>query len=96
MNISVEEFKAINTPLNNFRIIDVRSELEFHTYNIGGLNIPLGKLPAALDDLDLEPDQGIVVICQHGIRSETARQILVAHGFTQVKNLKGGLTALRK
>lgn len=96
MNISVQDFNNLSTKSNNFQIIDVRSELEFHTYNIGGENIPLGKLPTVLDDLGYNADQEIVVVCQHGIRSETARVLLKNHGFTNVKNLKGGLVALRK
>lgn len=96
MNISIQDFKEIYTKSSNFQIIDVRSELEYHTYNIGGKNIPLGKLPTLLEDLDYDTDQEIIVICQHGIRSETARLLLKTHGFTNVKNLKGGLTALRK
>jgi rhodanese-related sulfurtransferase len=96
MNISIQDFKESFTKPHQFQIIDVRSELEYHTYNIGGKNIPLGTLPALVEDLDLETDQEIIVVCQHGIRSETARIILENHGFTKVKNLKGGLTAYNK
>ena len=96
MNISINEFRLQSNKTTTFQIIDVRSELEFHTYNIGGINIPLGKLPSQLEDLPFGIDQEIIVICQHGIRSETARVLLKNNGFKNVKNLKGGLAALRK
>lgn len=78
------------------KILDVREELEFHTFNIGGKNIPLGKLPTVLEDLDWDTDDEIVVICQRGIRSETACRILAMAGFTNIKNLVGGLLEYRK
>lgn len=38
----------------------------------------------------------LVVVCQRGLRSETARHILVGNGYFNVKNLPGGLLAWRK
>lgn len=95
-DISAEELKeklSKGTPLH---LIDVREQLEYHTFNIGGQNIPLGALPASLEDLDYETDGEIVVICQRGIRSETARRLLVSAGYKNVKNLTGGLLAYRR
>ena len=96
MNISVVELKDRYTQSENLHIIDVRNELEFHTYNIGGENIPLGKLIRLIDELDYNKDEEIIVVCQHGIRSETARCLLRDHGYLHVKNLTGGLLAWRK
>ena len=78
------------------QLIDVREQLEFHTFNIGGENIPLGKLLAEVDEIEYDTDQEIVVVCQRGLRSETARRVLEGKGFTNVKNLSGGLLAWRK
>jgi rhodanese-related sulfurtransferase len=77
-------------------LLDVRDELEFHTYNIGGLNIPLGKLPAQTDDLDWNKSDEIIVICKIGLRSKTGKHILEQNGYHNVKNLEGGLIALQK
>jgi len=77
-------------------ILDVRDELEYHTYNIGGQNIPLGKLPSVLDDLDWDKDDEIIVICKMGLRSKTGKHILEQNGYQNVKNLEGGLTALQR
>jgi len=74
-------------------LLDVRERIEFHTFNIGGTNIPLAKLSQAPDGLQFEKHARIVVVCQHGIRSETARRLLVSAGFKNVQNLKGGILA---
>ena len=96
MNISVNELKRRLDLQESVQIIDVREQLEYHTFNIGGENIPLGKLLAEVDELDYATDQELVVVCQRGLRSETARRVLSDKGFTNVKNLSGGLLAWRK
>jgi len=96
MNISSVDLKQQLSGKSSVNIIDVREELEYHTFNIGGENIPLGKLPAMIDELNYEKMDEIVVLCQHGLRSETARKLLAAAGFTNVWNLKGGLQAYIK
>lgn len=94
--ISAAEFIERNIVPVPFQIIDVREELEYQTFNLGGDNIPLGRLLTEVDDLAYDKDLEIIVICQHGLRSETARRILTNLGFNQVRNLAGGLVAIRK
>lgn len=77
-------------------LLDVREPVEFSTYNIGGTNIPLGKLNAAANNLGYTKTEEIIVICKMGLRSETGQQILRQHGFENVRNLEGGLLALHK
>jgi rhodanese-related sulfurtransferase len=77
-------------------LLDVREELEFHTFNIGGKNIPLGHLIRVIDDLDIDPEEDIVVICQKGIRSLTACSVLETAGFKNVLNLHDGLLGWQK
>ncbi|MEN0053494.1 MAG: rhodanese-like domain-containing protein [Mucilaginibacter sp.] len=77
-------------------IIDVREPMEFHTYNIGGNNIPLSKLIQDIDDLDYNKTDEIIVICKVGLRSKTAQTILQQNGYQNVKNLTGGLIAIQK
>ncbi|RYY24954.1 MAG: rhodanese-like domain-containing protein [Sphingobacteriaceae bacterium] len=77
-------------------LIDVREPIEFATYNIGGKNIPLGKLDSGLNNLNHLKNKEIIVICKVGLRSETGTQLLQQHGFTNVRNLCGGLLALHK
>ncbi len=96
MDIFATELQDLCRDAKPVHIIDVRQELEFHTYNIGGDNIPLGKLSYVIDDLEYDKEDEIIVICQHGIRSKTAKDLLLASGYKNVKNLLGGLTAWRK
>jgi len=77
-------------------LLDVREEIEFLTYNIGGRNMPLSKLSDSLDQLPYNKTDEIVVICKIGIRSETACKLLQENGYQNVRNLTGGLIALQK
>lgn len=95
-NITVKELRERLAQQEAVQILDVREELEFHTFNIGGENIPLGKLPTVLEDLEWNTSEEIIVICQRGIRSETACRILAMAGFSNVRNLLGGLLEWRK
>lgn len=86
------KFKAGQSPV----LLDVREELEFHTFNIGGQNIPLGHLIQRIDDLEIDLEEEIVVICQRGIRSLTACSVLEAAGYENVLNLNDGLLGWQK
>lgn len=77
-------------------LLDVRESIEYHTYNIGGLNIPLPKLSDSLNKLTYNKTDEIIVICRAGIRSETARQMLERSGYGNIRNLTGGLLALQR
>lgn len=97
-DIEVEEFARLNTTATDIQLLDVRENLEFHTFNVGGINIPVGQLPQLIadEDLDLDPQKTIIVICQRGIRSKTAKQILVNAGYPKTRNLIGGLLKLQR
>jgi rhodanese-related sulfurtransferase len=82
-----------NEPLN---LLDVREQIEYHTFNIGGKNFPLSGLQQNIDQLDYNKTDEIIVICKVGLRSETAQNILIQNGYNNVKNLTGGLIALQK
>ena len=91
--------KEILSRLNNgeeLNLLDVRGETEYYTYNIGGRNIPLPALADALDDLEWNETDEIIVICKAGLRSKTAQSILNLNGYQNARNLTGGLMALRK
>jgi rhodanese-related sulfurtransferase len=95
-DITASEFKMLNVEPLPFKIIDVREQIEFQTYNLGGENIPLGVLLSNLEDIEDWKNEELIVICQHGLRSETARRFLTRNGFKNVRNLHGGILALRK
>lgn len=96
MNISASEFASRHQKSSTLILLDVREQLEFNTYNLGGKNIPLGTLIRDMEELEYGKDEEIIVICQHGLRSETARQALSRHGYKNVRNLIGGIVGIRK
>ncbi|MCO5950206.1 rhodanese-like domain-containing protein [Mucilaginibacter flavidus] len=77
-------------------LLDVREEIEYHTYNIGGKNIPISKVNENINQLGYNKTDEIIVICKAGLRSETATDLLTRNGYLQVRNLTGGLMALQK
>lgn len=99
-DILADEFLALQESgaLESYLLLDVREPLEFHTHNVGGINIPLGKLQNLIDEeeIDFDTEQTIIVICQRGLRSKTAKSILNQNGFKNVRNLTGGLLKLRQ
>jgi rhodanese-related sulfurtransferase len=96
MNIQAQKLKERLAAGENICMIDVREELEYHTFNIGGQNIPLGTLAGKIEDLEFNKSDEIIIVCQRGIRSATGQKILQSAGFTNVKNLEGGLLSYRK
>jgi sulfur-carrier protein adenylyltransferase/sulfurtransferase len=85
----------LRTLLNgNFQglLIDVREPDEYAVAMIDGSRlIPLKTLPKELDNLP--KDREILVHCKAGGRSAKAVQLMLDHGFTQVKNITGGMDA---
>ena len=77
-------------------LLDVRGEIEYHTFNIGGKNIPLPYLDKSLDDLPWNKSDEIIVICKVGLRSATAKSLLELKGYKNIRNLAGGLIAWQK
>lgn len=90
--ISPLELKQKKERGEPFLLLDVREPVEFRFARIpDSVLIPLAQLPSRLGEID--PEQEIVTVCHHGVRSLTALGILVKNGFTKVKNLTGGIDA---
>ena len=71
-------------------LLDVREPWEFQICSIENSRIiPMGQISSHLDELN--PEQEMVVICHHGIRSRSVALLLERHGFTNVINLTGGI-----
>jgi len=93
MDITVKELKEKLGKEEEFVLIDVREEHEHEEFNVGGKLIPLGDVMHAVDDLEEEMENEIVVYCRSGNRSAMAQEILEQHGFSNVRNLEGGMMA---
>lgn len=77
------------------RLIDVREPHERDDgYIEGSENVPLGQLVQRAHDWD--KDAELIVVCRSGARSALAARQLAAMGFTNVKNLTGGMIAYRE
>jgi molybdopterin/thiamine biosynthesis adenylyltransferase/rhodanese-related sulfurtransferase/molybdopterin converting factor small subunit len=77
---------AGETPL----VLDVREPNEYQINRIEGSTlIPLGELPRRYQELPR--DRQIVTQCKMGGRSAKAMEFLKTVGFTDVKNLRGGI-----
>jgi len=93
-DITPAELKARQQAGQTPTILDVREPWEFEESRIpGSQNIPLGTLPTQLDDLEDLKDQEIIVHCKSGARSSAAKAFLTQQGFTNVRNLEGGIMA---
>lgn len=76
-------------------LLDVREPWEYQTCHISGSqHIPMQTVPARQTELD--PDQPVVCICHHGMRSAAVAAFLEKNGFTQVINMTGGIDAWAK
>lgn len=74
------------------QIIDVRSPGEFAGGHIrNAKNIPLGDLERNLSKIN--KNKPVITCCASGMRSATARNMLVSKGFTEVYN-GGGWSSL--
>ncbi|MES2381271.1 MAG: rhodanese-like domain-containing protein [Bacteroidota bacterium] len=90
-DITTDELKQRMDAGEKLTIIDVREPHEFEEYNIGATLIPLGTLPAKVDELMHLKDQEVIVHCRSGARSANAKMFLLDNGFSNVRNLLGGM-----
>ncbi len=89
--ITVEQLKARLDNGQKPFMLDVREPREYEIVNLGARLIPLSELPKRFKELD--PSEEIVVHCKMGGRSAKAAAFLRQQGFTNVKNLVGGIDA---
>ena len=73
-------------------LLDVREPFEYQYARIdNSVSMPLNQLQERLHELD--PEQEMVMICHHGIRSLQAALFLEQSGFNHISNLSGGIDA---
>lgn len=71
-------------------VIDVRSEGEFLNGHVpGSVLLPVQEIESIAEEILLDKEAVILVICQSGNRSRTASQALVDLGFTNVYDIGG-------
>lgn len=95
--ISVEEFARLwAANPNTLQLVDVREPQELELAQLEGfLNLPLSEYAEWSIDIQarLDPQRETLVLCHHGMRSAQMCAWLVSQGFTNVKNIVGGIDA---
>ncbi|HLT85200.1 MAG TPA: rhodanese-like domain-containing protein [Phototrophicaceae bacterium] len=87
-DLTVGELDPVNPVPAGHAVLDVREQDEWDAGHIAGAtHIPLGELPARLDEL---PEEDLLVVCRSGGRSMRATAWLNHSGFT-ARNLAGGM-----
>lgn len=94
-DITVSELKDRLDQGEKFHFLDVREEWEYEEDNLGAENIPLGELPHRLGELEDFKDEEIVVHCRSGARSGNAKKFMESKGYSNVRNVLGGILAYR-
>jgi len=88
--ISVEEVFEIIEDNEDYIILDVRTKEEYYEGHIWGVVlIPVDELERRLGEIP--EGKPIIVYCKAGVRSDTAANILIDNGFTQVYDMSGGI-----
>jgi len=93
MEITIQDLRNKLEAGEPFVFIDVREPWEYEEFNLGARLIPLNTLVNSMYELDEHKDDEIVVHCRSGARSAMAQGLLLANGFKNVLNLKGGIMA---
>ncbi len=78
------------------QLVDVREPQELELVHLPGfIHLPLSAYPRWGGDIFtyLRPDQETWVLCHHGVRSAQMCHWLTQQGFTNVKNITGGIDA---
>ena len=92
LTITAAELKARIDAGEQLNIVDVREPYEHEEFNIGGTLLPLGNIKMMMvDELEDYKDKELSVYCRSGNRSGQACMMLDAMGFTNTKNLVGGM-----
>ena len=98
--ISVQELaQRLSSGNVEIQLVDVREVRELEIANIEGfVNLPLSQFSEWSEQIPtrFDPDRETLVLCHHGVRSAQMCQWLMAQGFTNVKNIAGGIDAYSK
>jgi rhodanese-related sulfurtransferase len=91
--ITTEEVKSKLDNGEAFTVLDVREPWEFETASMPGAKlIPMGDVPSRAHQ-ELDPENHIVVVCHHGVRSMNVTAWLRQQGFDKAQSMRGGIDA---
>jgi len=91
--IIAEEVKRKLDAGDAFTLLDVREPWEFEAARIGAAKLmPMGDVPSRAHQ-ELDPEDHIVVVCHHGVRSMNVTVWLRQQGFDKAQSMRGGIDA---
>ncbi len=91
--IRPEEVKMKLDRGETFTLLDVREPWEFEAAHMGGAKlVPMGDVPSRAHQ-ELDPEDHIVVVCHHGVRSMSVTAWLRQQGFEKAQSMRGGIDA---
>lgn len=95
-SIQPEELISWMENRTEFHVLDVREAHEMPKMDYAELfSIPLGQIPSRL--AEIPTDKSLIVVCQHGIRSQRAIEFLQQNNYpNQLINLEGGMAAFHQ
>lgn len=92
--INVEAAEAVRLINADATVIDVRSAEAFaRGHIVNAKNIPFDELQANMEKVEKLKSGSIVAVCDAGITSTKAINMLQKHGIENVYGLKGGMNA---
>jgi rhodanese-related sulfurtransferase len=90
--IQADEVKERMLKDEVLHLVDVRQPDEHADFNIGGVLLPLGNIMSMqIDEIESLKEQEVICYCRSGQRSMQAAMMLETMGFSNVKNLAGGM-----
>ena len=91
--ITPEEVQGKLAAGESFTLLDVREPWEFDAARIEGAKLmAMGDVPSRAHQ-ELDPEEHIVVLCHHGVRSMSVTVWLRQKGFEKVQSMRGGIDA---
>lgn len=89
--ISAAQVKAMLKRGENVILLDVREPWEREKASIEGSKaMPMGEVPSRAHQ-ELDPEEHIIVLCHHGVRSLSVTNWLRQQGFEKVQSVRGGI-----
>lgn len=86
-----DKLKSLLQIKDNITVLDVREPEEYEEFHIPeAVSIPLGELKARMNELS--DDNPIYVVCRTGNRSDMAATLLAENGYSDVVNVKPGMS----
>ena len=93
LEVIPQDLRSILANQEQPRLVDVREPWETSLCSFpGAVSMPMGEVPSRAHQ-ELDPDERIVVICHHGMRSLNVANWLRNQGFEQAQSLRGGIDA---